>query len=227
MLMESIPAVVGSVGVDTLGTRTARIELINDRDLQPGQPLLAFPVHEPSGALRTTLYPSELTASGFRCSVPGSPRWEPGDRLDMWGPLGSGFGPPKRARRWLLMALESGLEVLFPLLERGLAAGTSISVLGSPARALPPEIEVIQEPQEALAWSDYLALAVGRSAISNIRPSLSLDPGLQPGCPAEILIVDEFPCGIGACGACPVRVSAGWRWACTDGPVFSFDDLQI
>lgn len=226
--MDSFQATVRSVGLGASGRRTAQIELSTGPQLQPGQALLAYPLQTPETALRYTLYPSELSVTRFRVRLPRGSRWEPGDLLDLWGPIGSGFSPPDQARRWLLTALDSGFDMLLPLLEMGRERGSSIAVLGrAPTDALPPEVEVLRDPEEALAWAEYLGMVATRASLAAVRSVLGLDPGMQPGPPAEVLIADELPCGFGACGACPVKINAGWGWACKDGPVFSLDDLAF
>jgi hypothetical protein len=95
---------------------------------------------------------------------------------------------------------------------------------------LPDEVEVL--PMDLLAeagtWADYLAACLTRGNLADLRRLAGLRPhqGFLPG--AEGLILTPMPCaGMAECGACAVRTTHGWKQACSDGPVFELNLLEL
>jgi hypothetical protein len=124
-----------------------------------------------------------------------------------------------------LIAFQRPFLHLLPLVDRGLAAGASVAVFAE--RDLPPlspEVEVVQDVRDALAWADFLAIEAPASDIGTLR-KLTGAAGRVP-LPAQILVETELACGLGVCGACSVKARRGWKLACRDGPVFDLNMLD-
>lgn len=226
--MNTKHCVVRSIGKEAAGQASAWIDFERALKPQPGQIFQALPQHAVSPALRHTLYPTALRQAGFRTLLPRGERWQPGDHIDVWGPIGPGFSPPAQSRNWLLAVVDIPLAPLRPLLESGRSAGLNLAVVGAPETAtLPVDVEVLASPAEARGWADYIAAAVPRHRIDALRRYFQLEQSLRPACPVEVMLVDELGCGFGVCRACAVSTSNGWRLCCSHGPIFPLDVLRI
>lgn len=162
----------------------------------------------------------------MKLPVPAGHRWQPGDRLDLLGPIGTGFQPPTRSERWLLWAYRAPLYPLRPLLELGLGSGRALVVAsGQVLHGLPPEVEVVRQASTAIAWADYLAICLSPTHLAEVLSALDPPDRLAPLPTGQALLYSQLPCGFGGCGACGLPTGDGWRSACTDGPVFPLEEL--
>lgn len=224
-----------------------RIELIGDRvrvhfqsDLVPasGQCLLARAAETADPYLRRALYPSLLGEAGFAVDLArGDPLLQhlaPGAAADLLGPVGRGL-PDLPARTRLLLIAESDPGPLLPLAARAIdRAGTATLLLREryPLDALQPELEVRVGDLAGLA-GEYASAADQAYLYGSRRLGRSLYQALLKGRPvlssdfAYILIPQDMPCGVGACGACSLRTTRGHQPACLSGPFFSLADLEI
>jgi hypothetical protein len=177
--------------------------------------------------LRQMLVPIALHTDGFTCLQPEGVRWLPGDDLDLLGPIGRGFNPPPDRSRWLLAVLGLPAEVLHPLLSMGLARRVDLAIWSEQPGAYPPQVEVLPDVEPALAWADHIALAVSPAGLERLRS----DPGLlglrRQARAVEVLSLARMACGIGVCGVCAIEGPPAHPRACTDGPVFRLEDLQL
>ena len=173
---------------------------------------------------------------------------QPGDELDVIGPLGQGFPLPDHLRHLLLISDGQTLSPLLGQMNRAVAAGVSVTLLlGGPRAAaiypvdrLPPAVEaqlvtldgslghrgsVSHLLPDLLRWADAVC-AVGSIALyrtlKNQVETVRL-PG-EAGFLYGLVGSDLLPCGVGACLACTVPAGDGLRLTCVDGPVF---DLMI
>jgi dihydroorotate dehydrogenase electron transfer subunit len=95
---------------------------------------------------------------------------------------------------------------------------------------LPVEVEILPLDllHEAPAWADFLAIDVPMRDLPNLRAALHLGPYAHLACPAQVLVITPVPClGLGECGVCAVPTREGWRLACSDGPVFDWNSLEV
>jgi hypothetical protein len=92
---------------------------------------------------------------------------------------------------------------------------------------LPPQIEWISDLDEALAWTDYLAVDLPQDKLVLLRSQLGILPGDSFPFPAQVLITQAMPCGIGACYACALKSTHGWILSCREGPVFDLNQLEL
>ena len=206
------------------GTAAVRIGAAPGAIPTPGQVSLAC---QPGAQdpLRQVLVPIELLLGEFTCLQPEGVRWLPGDELDLLGPIGRGFSPPSDRARWLLAVFDLAPEVLSPLLTVGLARRVELAIWSEQRGAYPPQVEVLPELAPAVAWADYVALAVSPGGLER----LSTDPGLpdlrRQARSVEVFYLPRMACGIGVCGACAVEGRPKHPRACTDGPVFRLEEL--
>jgi len=189
----------------------------------PGQVYLAAP-HGTAPAYATTLYPLLVEAESLLMLPAQDIAWPIGTSLDVLGPIGNGFNPPSTARRWLLASFKQHPDRLLPLIDLGLGKGVTISLLcNHQPLNLPPQVELNPEPEEALAWAQYLVIHTSIEALPAATETLGLSGREAAPCPAQVLIEIPMPCGLGVCQACAIRSRKGTKLVCADGPVF---DLQ-
>lgn len=159
-----------------------------------------------------------------------SPGWFAGMRLALRGPLGSGFHLPPTARRIAVASLEGSPRRLLPLAAQALAQRAAVTIYARSAPAeLPLDVEVLPLDllPEAPGWADFLALETSLAALPTLRDRLNLRPFQRPACQVQVLTLTAMPCsGLGECGVCAVATQEGWALACSDGPVFDFNQFE-
>jgi NAD(P)H-flavin reductase len=139
---------------------------------------------------------------------------EPGDEIDVFGPLGNGFDLD--VERPLLVGGGIGIAPL-PYLSDVL--GRPPAVLGfrseehAEAAELLPGAEVVVEPTVVtdchLEGHDVLACGP--------EPMLHAVRELVPD--AQLALEAPMACGYGACYGCAVEIDGEWRRLCVEGPV--------
>lgn len=222
--MRRIQTEVHSLGLDALGEPVLRLCTPKTWHIGAGQVVLAD-LDESCGLL-SPLFPCEI-ASGMVSfpSDPDSPL-RPGMHLSLAGPIGTGFRPPAASRRWLLASSEAVPRRLLPLLSVGIERGVEIVFAGEPpTHGLPRSVEVVSRLDQALGWTDYLALDTSCRATPGMLASLAGAGVPAAALAAEILVASEILCGWGGCGACAVHGERGWFLACVDGPVRPLSSL--
>ncbi|MFZ5648812.1 MAG: dihydroorotate dehydrogenase electron transfer subunit [Bacillota bacterium] len=178
-----------------------------------------------------------------------------GELLDVMGPLGKGYTLPQRGERVAVLGGGIGVAPLFFLLGeiRNMFSGELENVgvfLGAAtAGALPgadqiramgfsPEIAT-DDGSEGFKGTvvDLYKKVVGDNPVDRFYacgpvPMLrALSSVVGQGVKTEVSVEEIMGCGVGACLSCVCRVKAGggeeFRYAhvCTDGPVFSLEDL--
>ena len=191
----------------------------------PGQVMLAC---RPGGddPIRKTLLPIASHANALTALQPAEASWQPGERLDLLGPVGHGFRPSSSCRRWLLAALGVDPDILQPLMNMGLDRGASVAVWAdSPLPPLPPQVEMPSDLEPALDWADYVGLALTPEWLEVNGPNASILRAARRPRLAEALVVLPVPCGTGICGACSIGSGHKVLRACIDGPVVALEDL--
>jgi dihydroorotate dehydrogenase electron transfer subunit len=223
--MRRTLARIESLVLSPLGRPGVRLQVPPAAIPAPGQAVLGC---RPDGddPFRLPLLPFDLHADGLSALIPEGATWQPGEHLDLLGPVGRGFRPPAARRRWLLAAFGVSPEVLLPVLTIGVERGVGLAMYAdSPVPTLPPQVEVSPDLDSALDWADYACLAVTAEWLERSDlVALSLQTARAARL-AEILVVLPMPCGTGVCGACAVGRGRAARCACTEGPVFSLEDL--
>lgn len=194
----------------------------------PGQ-YLAASGPDPNEPLPVYLFPNWPETDGMRVAAPLPAGWTAGMNLNLRGPLGNGFRLPATARRVALAGLGSGPDRLMPLALQALSQQAAVALYAAQAPAgLPDEVEVLPLDllPEALQWADFLALDIARPGLVELRARLGLSPFQSPDCPVQVLVATAMPCGgLAECGVCAVPGRGGWLLACSDGPVFDFNQI--
>ena len=141
---------------------------------------------------------------------------EPGDELDVFGPLGNGFD--LRVERPLLVGGGIGIAPL-PYLSEVL--GGPPAVLGfrteehAEAAELLPGAEVVVDPVLVTSCNleGHDVLACGP------EPMLHAVRRLSPE--AQLAWEAPMACGYGACYGCAVEIDGAWKRLCVEGPVLA------
>ena len=195
--------------------------------LEPGEPGQFFMLEAPGRLLprpmSLCLAPAGELAFLFEPIGPGTialAELEPGDSLNVYGPLGNGFRLD--VERPLLVGGGIGIAPLPYLAER---LGGAPALLGfrsaehAEAAALLPGAEVVVEPEyvtERLEpGSDVLACGP--------EPMLRAVAALAPG--AQLAWEAPMACGYGACYGCAVEIGGTLRRLCVEGPVLAAADV--
>jgi dihydroorotate dehydrogenase electron transfer subunit len=165
----------------------------------------------------------------------------PGEGLNLVGPLGIGWRPPRDGSRPLLVGGGIGTAPLLCLQD----------YLGPDA----PVLLGFRSSEHAMAASLFAGRpematddgSAGRKALVTdlLREHLDGDAAatvfacgppamleavrlacMQSGTPAQLALESGMACGFGACFGCVVRTKAGYVRLCLDGPVVDAEDLQ-
>lgn len=194
---------------------------------QPGRYLLAG---WGDAILAAPLFLETGFDDGFLAVPPAAGDWEPGTRLDLRGPLGSGFSLPADVRRLVLAALGDTISRLLPVLDTALRQDMAVALFSDAALpGLPSAVEAstLSALPEALGWADFLVLDLPQEELPRLMDRLGIEGGVTLPCPGQALVVAPMPCaGLAECGACALHTRLGWRLACKDGPVFGLDELK-
>jgi len=165
---------------------------------------------------------------------------QPGERIELFGPLGRGFAIKARARNLLLLAGGIGIASLVALADEALARGRSVALLMGartaqdlfPLHLLPPEVEVALATDDGsagykgpvtdllpsyLPWADQL-FACGPAPMFAALAQLLRRLGSRK--PTQILLEERMACGTGICYGCAVETRRGVKLVCRDGPCF-------
>jgi hypothetical protein len=213
----------------------------------PGQYVLA---HNPASdsPLPVSAFFADSSPNGFRCA-PLPIKCQPGDLINLRGPIGHGYSMPTSAKRIALIACEESFARLQGLIPLALKQNAEI-VLVSDAKEIDiPEIIEIQPLQslnEILSWADYVAIDVPREVRRTLKDETNLNSasathplgllqlkeklGKQDQAKikyeAQVLIHTPMPCGaIAECGVCALTLNHEWKMICKEGPVFNLQDI--
>ncbi|MBE7554570.1 MAG: hypothetical protein HS126_26270 [Anaerolineales bacterium] len=225
----------------------------------PGQFLLLRCADRYRCYLRRPVFPIPANQNHFNLLLRPDPdpglAWlsarQPGDTLDVMGPLGNGFPLPKSVRHLLLVSDTPDIGPLLGQMERAIAVGVAVTLaLGAsrvsrlyPVAALPPVVEfqaatldgslgyrgpVADLLPDLLRWADLTCAAGSLTLYRTLRRQLEqarlrAEADFLYGLNAEPLMA----CGVGACLSCTVNTDTGPRLACVDGPVFDLVKLNL
>ena len=205
------------------------------------QPLLRRPfgIHSVKGSSVGILY--ELAGIGTRFLS----QKQPGDYLDIIGPLGNGFdwraSAPARQRP-VLIAGGMGVAPLVFLAEKLktkplvlLGAKTKTHILCEKEfKALGCEVRVATDDgskgrkglvtditPEVMSGSEYVIYACGPKAMLKAVAEFAKNNRIT----AQVSLEEHMACGIGACLGCVCKTKNGYQRACKEGPVFDAGEI--
>lgn len=181
--------------------------------------------------------------------------WEPGDEVQVLGPLGNGLDVPQAEadspRRLYLVAGGTGLAPMLPLAKMAFNRGWDISVFYgarsseylldyAPLEDLGCKVEIATDDGSLGVKAFVTDLA--RAALANAGPGdLAVSCGPTPMTRALKRVCEDLPvklyvsleermaCGTGLCKGCAVKStkSDGYFHVCSDGPVFLSTDVEL
>ena len=192
----------------------------------------------------TVAFLYKVTGSGTRALA----TLAPGDRLDLFGPLGVGFSLEPGWRRIVVVGRGVGLATLAPLAELAAANGIGVTAILS-ARS---PVVMMSAERFAATGADVIEVTdaegtSGPARLERVLRGLIADGkadafftcgsnrlllllqrlGREFGIPGQVALEQQMACGLGMCFCCvrEFRVDGGvaHRRVCWDGPVF---DLQ-
>ncbi len=172
-------------------------------------------------------------------------RRKSGVKIDLLGPLGSGFFVLPTSRNLLLAAGGIGIAPLAFLAQEAVKQGHSVKLLlGTPTASqlyprhlLPPEVELITATEDGTAgekgmltdilpeftgWADQI-FACGPMPMYKAMAAQSKE--LLKTKPVQISLEMRMGCGLGVCYGCTVKTENGLKQVCKGGPVFDLGDI--
>jgi dihydroorotate dehydrogenase electron transfer subunit len=170
-------------------------------------------------------------------------RRQPGEELDILGPLGNGFTIGQKADKMLLIGGGMGIAPLNFLARKATALGKRVTlVLGArtgellcPSSHLPPVAECVFCTEDASVGikgrvtdcpDAHINVADQIFACGPLPMyrALAKDPRFQ-GKPMQVSLEVRMACGIGLCYGCTVKTKQCLRQVCEDGPVFDMNEI--
>jgi dihydroorotate dehydrogenase electron transfer subunit len=177
----------------------------------------------------------------------------PGDRIELWGPLGTGFvradGPTLLLAGGIGIAPFIGYARAHPGADLRLMFAHRASRACYPLEYLPPSVRLEDHPEDRPADRQRFLAAVAESVRQSAgRGELVLACGPTPflrhvravslacGAKTQISLEQRMACGVGACLGCVTRPAPTHPEAgacppplrtCVDGPVFWADQIEL
>ncbi len=171
-----------------------------------------------------------------------------GDKIDILGPLGNGFGIESTSGNLLLIAGGLGISPLVFLAQHAssqhqvtLIQGASTAARLCPSSPLPSELRFIPVTEDGSAgrkgmvtdilpdfldWADQIYAcgpidmykAMARVSLRAKRSNLKLKK-------CQVSLEVRMGCGIGACYGCTINTKGGLKQVCRGGPIFELDEI--
>ncbi len=173
---------------------------------------------------------------------------EPGEHIDVLGPLGNGFPDPGRGKKAVMAAGGMGIVPMYMLAER-LTSSTLLfgarsaqeTVIADDFKGLACRIKVSTEDGSAgkkglvtallkeELTRDSVIYACGPAGMLKAVSRIAHGAGVR----AYVSLERAMACGIGVCLGCAVKSKAHgaqenrvYRMVCSDGPVFDSEDID-
>jgi NAD(P)H-flavin reductase len=187
-------------------------------------------VRSETDILPVPVYPIDTESKRFSSLSSAGNHWIVGDRLHFSGPHGKGFEIPSVSRRLLMISSTSTpLRLIPPAMKIIHAGGEAALYAEYIPENLPSEVELLSKEQlvDALSWADCI---IGDVRIKMLSKWMELFAGKQTsplGHGIQLLVDTPLVCTEAVCGVCMVKTRHGWKYACTEGPVFLLDDLEM
>ncbi len=167
---------------------------------------------------------------------------QPGDTVELFGPLGNGFTISPTSRNLLLVGGGMGIAPLVFLARQASTRGLSATLLYGtanqnqyPPDLLPSGIKLVRATEDGSAGQrgrvtdllpDYIDWADQVFACGSLPMyrSMAESPQLK-GKSVQVSLEVRMGCGVGVCYGCTIKTKNGLKQACQDGPVFDLRDI--
>lgn len=167
---------------------------------------------------------------------------QPGDELDLLGPLGNGLTILPDSHNLLLVAGGIGIAPIHFLADEAVKHGQEVTLLyGTPTAAqlypshLLPKVKLVTATEDgttgekgliidyidnSIDWADQV-FACGPTSMYQTMATQKL----LKNKPVQVSLEVRMGCGLGVCYGCTVKTVNGLKQVCKDGPVFALDDI--
>ena len=174
---------------------------------------------------------------------------EAGDKIDLMGPLGTGFSIPEEKNNFLVVGGGMGIAPLLDLVENLLVADKEVTVLlGAEKKEQLLNLKQYQELDVELKTAtmdgslgyqgfvtDLLADLTAIDYVYTCGPEVMMETVQEWAREEEIegqaSLEERMGCGTGACLSCVCKIKvateSGWEYqkTCTTGPIFALDEV--
>jgi dihydroorotate dehydrogenase electron transfer subunit len=170
-----------------------------------------------------------------------------GEKLDLLGPLGSGFSIQRTSKKLLLAAGGIGIAPLVFLAQKALSNRKYVKLLlGArtknclyPEELLPEGIKTLITTEDGsygekgkvtdilpkyIDWADQVYVCGPLAMYQSIAKQSKQWRGKTP---IQVSLEVRIGCGIGACFGCSIKTKKGMKQVCRDGPVFNLDEVLL
>lgn len=168
-------------------------------------------------------------------------RRQPGDALDVLGPLGRGFGLGPNTRRALMVAGGYGIAPLAALAAQAARQGVEVTLLFGartaaqvfPAGLLAPGVQYLVTTEDGSLGRRGLVTDLVPELLPQAdqvfacgpRPMLAALARMTGEKPAQAALEERMACGVGVCLSCVIDTKSGPQRVCRDGPVFELGEV--
>lgn len=164
---------------------------------------------------------------------------QPGDKVDIFGPLGNGFTVYPDSRNLLLVAGGMGIAPLIFLADRQVAEGRDVTLLYGTANKdryqIPPGVTVVAATEDGSVGyqgmvtdliPQYLeradrVFACGPLPMYKVMAQMTELKNRS----VQVSLEMRMGCGFGICYSCTIKTGEGLKQVCKDGPVFELNNL--
>jgi hypothetical protein len=215
-------------------------------DLSPGQSLLARLSERWDPYLREHWWPVVAAPGKLIVERPGNIRYEPGQVVNLFGPLGEPYRYRKTLRNVLLIAYDTPPTPLTMSISSLVSNQVSVSLVLAglaaryPTQNLPPQTEILIADHDlnwpnrvmTVGWADQVFVVVPpHEELASFSRVWKLFNELRADIP-KAYIFGVFqpvqPCGIGACQACMIALHGHETcFVCTDGPALDLSTVAL
>ncbi len=215
-------------------------------EMLPGQTLLVRTGSGWDPYLREQWWPVQFSGASALVERPATSVYEPGQTLDVLGPVGEPYRFRRTLRNVLLAAYDTPPTALLPMIPLLLdnQTGVTVILLGSAAdystTHLPPEVEVVRGGAD-LNWPDrVMTVGLADQVFAVVHPDdengrfkqlWDMFQSVRADIPKNYLFGvyrPPLPCGTGACQACMIRLQQGAvALACKDGPALDLAQVKF
>ncbi|MFC2045114.1 dihydroorotate dehydrogenase electron transfer subunit [Chloroflexota bacterium] len=167
---------------------------------------------------------------------------QPGDKIDIIGPLGNGFSILPNIQNILIIAGGMGIAPLYFLGDEAQKKGYQVTLLIGAIKAnqllehtLKLPVKYVTATEDgSLGYHGMITDCVSEQVNSNSQVftcgpiqmyrTLANMPILNDK-PTQISLETRMGCGLGVCYGCAVRTRNGLKQVCQDGPIFNLEDI--